>query len=180
MINDSNSSQDSTDAAVSMDTDEEPLIVEIRIPTESFALGETPEAISNARVEFDQLVPTDRTLLLYLWFENGSTDFETVAATDSSVECTRHVITFDRRCRHAVSCLRNYEGPITLADLADEVAVRENEKTLTEIPATEVKRIYLSLYHSHVPKLEDADIADYSQDEDLIELLPGAREPGGE
>lgn len=83
-----------------------------------------------------------------------------------------------RRRRYAVSGLRDQPGPITLADLADEVAVMENGTPLTEVPASEVKRIYMTLYHSHVPKLEMAGVVEYLQNGDLIELADGAR--GGE
>lgn len=82
---------------------------------------------------------------------------------------------FAHRRRQAVSCLRNHESSITLADLADEVAVRENGTPLTEIAPEEVKHVYMSLYHSHVPKLEDANVVEYIQSEDLIELSAGVR-----
>lgn len=41
----------------------------------------------------------------------------------------------DRRRRHAVSPLRDHRGPMTLPDLADEVAVAENGMPIMEIPA---------------------------------------------
>ena len=76
-----------------------------------------------------------------------------------------------RRRRDALECLREYETPLPLADLADEVAVRERDAPLPEIPATAVKRIYLSLYHTHVPKLAAAECVRYSQERDTVTLL---------
>lgn len=76
----------------------------------------------------------------------------------------------NQRRRHVLRCLDEYGAPMALADLADEVAVRERGSPLPEIPAEDVKRIYVSLYHNHVPRLEDADVVEYSQKRDLIEL----------
>lgn len=57
---------------------------------------------------------------------------------------------------------------MALADVADELAVRENEPETTDISAEEVTRIHTSLYHAHVPKLADAKIVEYGQDRDLV------------
>ncbi|AGB30511.1 hypothetical protein C488_07117 [Natrinema pellirubrum DSM 15624] len=80
------------------------------------------------------------------------------------------VLSHHRR-RYALQCLREYETPLALADLADEVAVREHDRPLPEISAEAVKRIYVSLYHTHVPKLADADYVRYSQERDEVALL---------
>ncbi|RDI73017.1 hypothetical protein DWB78_04965 [Halopelagius longus] len=74
----------------------------------------------------------------------------------------------DQRRRFAIRCLIEYDTPMTLADLADEVAVREEERPLSEIPAEDVMQVYLSLYHAHIPKLVDVGVADYSQEQDLV------------
>lgn len=77
------------------------------------------------------------------------------------------------RRRRALRCLSEH-GTLTLADLADEVAVREQEASIDQIPAEDVKRVYMSLYHSHVPKLVDADLAEYDQEADTVALAAGA------
>ena len=56
--------------------------------------------------------------------------------------------------------------------LADEVATAGT--IISEIPAEEVKRVHLDLYHSHVPKLVEADVVEYGQESDLVELSAGA------
>lgn len=76
----------------------------------------------------------------------------------------------DQRRRFALRCLSEYDTPMTLADLADEVAVREQERPLSEIPADDVMQVYLSLYHAHVPKLVDAGVAEYSQEQDMVDF----------
>lgn len=59
---------------------------------------------------------------------------------------------------------------MTLADLADEVAEREAGASLSAVSAEEVLEVYLSLYHSHVPKLVEARMVEYSQERDLVAL----------
>ncbi|WP_323190167.1 hypothetical protein [Halostella sp. PRR32] len=89
---------------------------------------------------------------------------------DAVFECLSHT-----RRRYAIRCLREYEEPMALADLADEIAVRENGSPITEIPADDVKRIYLSLYHNHLPKLDSAGIARYDQEGDMVRLADDER-----
>ena len=76
----------------------------------------------------------------------------------------------DRRRRSAITVLRRHGTAMSLADLADEVAVREHDAPITEIPADDVKRVYMSLYHSHVPRLEDFGVIDYRQESDMVTL----------
>lgn len=55
-----------------------------------------------------------------------------------------------------------------LPDLAEEVASRENGSPLTEISPEEVTRVYMSLWHSHIPKLSEAGVVDYSQERETV------------
>ncbi len=71
------------------------------------------------------------------------------------------------RRRHALSVLSDH-GTIGLADLADEVAVRERSLPLSEIPAEAVAETYMALYHRHVPRLADEGFVDYDQETDTI------------
>lgn len=80
------------------------------------------------------------------------------------------VLAHERR-RYALYCLQQYRNPMTLADLADEVAKLEyDEETVTEIPAEEVKSVYMSLYHIHIPKMNDCNIVTYEQEKDYVTL----------
>lgn len=65
-------------------------------------------------------------------------------------------------------------GSMALADLADDVAVHENNRPLTDIPAQTVLRIYLSLYHTHIPRLEAATLVHYDQSADWVHLAERA------
>lgn len=75
-----------------------------------------------------------------------------------------------RRCRYALRSLEASETPISLDELAEEVAVREHETAIDDVPSEAVKRVYASLYHSHVPKLADADLVDYDWEHETVAL----------
>ena len=79
-----------------------------------------------------------------------------------------------RRARLALGCLHRHADPLALADLADQVAVKEHDRPLADVPAEAVKRVYVDLYHTEVPILEDAGIVEYEQDGDLIALSGNA------
>jgi hypothetical protein len=66
-------------------------------------------------------------------------------------------------------------GDLSLPDLADEVAVAECEQPLTEIDPDDVLQVYLSLYHTHVPKLASAGLVEYDQDGDFVALTDHGR-----
>lgn len=42
--------------------------------------------------------------------------------------------------------------------------------TLTDVPAAAIKRIYLDLYHTHIPKMEEAKLLEYTQEQDSVQL----------
>lgn len=74
------------------------------------------------------------------------------------------------RRRHALKCLCKHQTPMALADVAREVATREQETPIPEIPLEEVKQVHVSLTHVHIPKLADADIVEYNQDREVVSL----------
>lgn len=80
---------------------------------------------------------------------------------------------FRRRC--ALAALLTH-GDLSLADLADEVTVAERERPLSAVDAQTVLEVYLSLYHTHVPKLSDAGLVAYDQETDFVALTEDGRE----
>jgi hypothetical protein len=80
------------------------------------------------------------------------------------------ILSRERR-RYALYCLQRYRNPMTLADLADEVARLEyDEESVAEISGEDIKSIYLNLYHSHIPKMADAGVVEYDQTDDMVRL----------
>lgn len=75
----------------------------------------------------------------------------------------------ESRRRVALSLLAAHQD-LTLPDLADELAESEHGEPLREIPARTVTDLYFDLYHSHVPRLEAADLVEYSQPQDHVTI----------
>jgi DNA-binding transcriptional ArsR family regulator len=51
----------------------------------------------------------------------------------------------------------------TLSDLADRIAADENGTTPEQLSSSERKRVYVSLYQNHLPKLAEFDAIDYDR-----------------
>ena len=77
----------------------------------------------------------------------------------------------DSRRRHAVAVLETHGEPLSLADVADEVASMETGRPLPDIPPETVLEVYCALYHTHVPLLERADVVCYDQQTDTVSLV---------
>lgn len=75
----------------------------------------------------------------------------------------------DARRRFILQYLQDHAS-LTLADLADELATREQEAPLPAISPDTVMQGYLSLYHIHVPKLAAIGLVTYDQDQDRVAL----------
>lgn len=93
-------------------------------------------------------------------------------AADADVSLPRsdvYELLANERRRYVLSVLREH-GPVPLPDLADEVANREHDAPLPQVPEDAVLRVYLSLWHVHVPKLADADVVTYDQETDTVAL----------
>lgn len=73
----------------------------------------------------------------------------------------------DAKRRLAVYYLQEH-GQLALADLAELVIEEQRGRPVTAIADEQVKELYLSLYHTHLPVLENAGIARYDQERDLV------------
>lgn len=74
------------------------------------------------------------------------------------------------RHRYTLHRLKETEKPVPLADLAEDIADWETETAKDEIADETVKEVYMLLYHNHIPKLTDADLIQYNQKRDTVEL----------
>lgn len=72
------------------------------------------------------------------------------------------------RTTRALSLLQSHGERLALADVADELAVCERDAPLSEIPGEFVLEVYCSLYHDHVPRLEDLGLVSYDQETDTV------------
>ncbi|MDF9746951.1 DUF7344 domain-containing protein [Natrinema salsiterrestre] len=100
---------------------------------------------------------------------------ETVASSpELSLDDVYHLLQTKRR-RDVLRYLREAEEPVRLRELAEQVAAWEQETTIDELSSDERQRVYISLYQSHLPKLDNHGIVDYDKDRGRVE--PTARTP---
>jgi DNA-binding transcriptional ArsR family regulator len=133
-----------------------------------------PKLVDAGLVEYD----ADRELVALC--DDGR--FEALTPTAEAFESAGHAVSLDAlfdlladlRRREAILALLDHEA-LSLPDLADEVAVAERDEPLTSIDADDVLRVYLSLYHTHVPKLAHEGLVDYDQDDDYVALTDAGR-----
>ncbi|WP_254545812.1 DUF7344 domain-containing protein [Halomarina pelagica] len=72
--------------------------------------------------------------------------------------------------RYFVMTILREHLTLALADLADEVAVREHDRPLTELSPEVVLDHYTALYDEHVPALVDVGVLTYDQETDTVAL----------
>lgn len=75
----------------------------------------------------------------------------------------------DQRRRYLLYCLFRYTNPLKLTTVAKCITVWELHTPAKDIPKERL-RVYMSLYHDHLPKCEDAGVVTYIQAKDMIEL----------
>ena len=80
------------------------------------------------------------------------------------------------RRRMVLYYLRQHDGVATVKELAGEIAALENDVDIDSLSRQQRKRVYVSLYQTHVPKLEDAGIIEYDDDEGIVRLTDRANE----
>ncbi|WP_438267090.1 DUF7344 domain-containing protein [Haladaptatus salinisoli] len=73
------------------------------------------------------------------------------------------------RRRYALHYLRRVNHTVNLSDLTDHVAAWEYETPPEELASKQRKRVYISLYQTHLPALADAGIVDYDRDTGKIQ-----------
>ena len=80
----------------------------------------------------------------------------------------------NHRRRYVIHFCKQSEEPLTLSDLAERVAAREQDKSVAELTSAERKRVYTSLQQTHLDRLADAGMIEYDGDE--VELTDEAAE----
>lgn len=107
-------------------------------------------------------------LLEYMTGHSPKMDTVGFSDLDNQALDTTFDLLANQRRRYILECLSDNTQPITLTDLAEDVAVHENERPLTEIPNETVQAISTSLSHAHIPKLADAGAVEHDSDQDLV------------
>jgi hypothetical protein len=92
-----------------------------------------------------------------------------ISDTELTQDDVFEILSSPRR-RYLLYHLRTAGEPIELIELAEHVAAWENDVDREELTAQERKRVYVSLYQTHVPKLDEAGIVDYDPDSGVVAL----------
>lgn len=116
---------------------------------------------------------------------NPSTDTESDAGVDASTRAdtadeelpldeTFHVLQNSRR-RETLRYLSSHEGECSLGTLAEWIAARENDTTPDALSSDQRKRVYVALYQSHLPKMDDSGVISYDQSRGSVTLTQRGR-----
>jgi hypothetical protein len=82
----------------------------------------------------------------------------------------------DQRRRYAIHHLKQLDTAVSVQDLAEQVAAWENEKPIEQLNSQERKRVYISLYQSHLSTLDDEGIVEYDEENGMVSLTDAADE----
>ncbi|ELY84835.1 DUF7344 domain-containing protein [Natrialba taiwanensis] len=80
----------------------------------------------------------------------------------------------NRRRREVLTYLLEADETVTLGELAEQIAAWENDTSVNALSSDQRKRVYVALYQTHLPKMDDAGIVEYDQDRGLISLADNA------
>jgi DNA-binding transcriptional ArsR family regulator len=81
-----------------------------------------------------------------------------------------------QRRRMVLYYLRQHEDPATVNELAEQIAAWENDVEIEELTSQQRKRVYVSLYQTHLPKLAETRIVDYDVDDGEVRLTDQAED----
>ena len=106
--------------------------------------------------------------------EESAPDDSSSAESPSDDELTRddlfHVLQCRRR-RLVLKYLHEYPGdePADMSDIAEHIAALEHDTTVDALRSKQRQRVYIALYQSHLPKMDEAGVINYNQDRGLVE-----------
>ncbi|WP_134672133.1 DUF7344 domain-containing protein [Halorussus marinus] len=75
----------------------------------------------------------------------------------------------DRRRRYVLYTLRRHSSAMALDELAEAVASRDDD--------AETDHVRTALYHSHLPRMENAGVVSFDPDSELVRLTDGDSSP---
>lgn len=78
----------------------------------------------------------------------------------------------NRRRRLVLFYLQTNDGDATVRELASEIAAWENGIEPVEVTYKQRKRVYTSLYQSHLPKMCEYEVIEYEQNRGNVHLTP--------
>jgi hypothetical protein len=97
-------------------------------------------------------------------------DVDDAVETDLSKDDLFHILQNQRRRRVLQYLADNDDEPqLDMRDVAEQVAAWEHDTTVQQLTSDERQRVYIALYQSHLPKLDEKAIIDYNQSRGIVE-----------
>lgn len=80
-----------------------------------------------------------------------------------------HIYTALCHARRRYLCyILSQKTELSLTEMATKIAALEHGVSEPEVPENQREQVYVSLYHTHVPKLDDADVLAFDQDRETV------------
>lgn len=80
----------------------------------------------------------------------------------------------NHRRRMVLYYLRTNGGSVDMQELATEIASMENDVPVDELTSQQRKRVYVSLYQTHLPKMAEMNTIEYDKDSGVVRLAERA------
>ena len=102
--------------------------------------------------------------------DTGSGELSTSQLTEAQVfDAAKNL-----RRRYTLYHLKREGEPVTLGELAEQIAAWENDTTIENISTEQRKSVYSALYQTHLPKLEEAGVLTYDRNSNVVQFTEDA------
>lgn len=78
-----------------------------------------------------------------------------------------HILQTFRR-RETIRYMLDVDGAVKMSDIAEHVSAQEHETSVSKLTSTQRQRVYIPLYQSHLPKLDEAGIIEYNKPRGIV------------
>ncbi len=79
-----------------------------------------------------------------------------------------HLLQNERRRAVLRYLAQTNEDSVRMRDVAEQVAAWENDTTVQQLHSDERQRVYIALYQTHLPKLDDEGVIEYNQSRGIV------------
>ncbi|MFC6732205.1 hypothetical protein [Haladaptatus sp. DYSN1] len=79
-----------------------------------------------------------------------------------------HLLQNERRRAVLRYLAQSDEDSVRMRDVAEQVAAWENDTTVQQLHSDERQRVYIALYQTHLPKLDDSGVIEYNQSRGIV------------
>lgn len=117
-----------------------------------------------SRTDSDTPKQNEFTYTLFDKNEQGSTE-----TSEPSKDVIFALLKNSRR-RQVIQYISNAGRTVTTAELAEHIALIENDIDIAQLNSRQRKRVYVALYQTHLPKLDSEDIIQYDASRGRVTL----------